>query len=275
VSRSLTLAGALAALVFLSPPYAAPARAAARALPRVMLWAWERPEDLRALDADTGVAFLAQTITLTPDDAATLKGSPYAVHALKGSPYNVQPGYIVSPRMQPLRVAAHTALVAVTRVEVARSTALASSAVDVAAVAAAIARTATLPQVVAVQVDFDAVASERPFYRRLLDRLRARLDPAMPISITALASWCVGDDWLHGLPIDEAVPMLFRMGPANEPYRRVAASRREAASACRGALGVSIDEPLGVDADGRRLYIFNPKPWTARTIADARREAFR
>jgi hypothetical protein len=177
--------------------------------------------------------------------------------------------------MQPLRVAAHTALVAVTRVEVARSTALASSAVDVAAVAAAIARTATLPQVVAVQVDFDAVASERPFYRRLLDRLRARLDPAMPISITALASWCAGDDWLRGLPIDEAVPMLFRMGPANEPYRRVAASRREAASACRGALGVSIDEPLGVDADGRRLYIFNPKPWTARTIADARREAFR
>ena len=56
---------------------------------------------------------------------------------------------------------------------------------------------------------------------------------------------------------------------------RTRPSRREAASACRGALGVSIDEPLAVDADGRRLYVFNPKPWTARTIADARREAFR
>ena len=237
-----------------------------------MLWAWERPEDLRALDADTGVAFLAQTITLTPDDAATLKGSPYAVHALKGSPYNVQPGYIVSPRMQPLRVAAHTALVAVTRVEVARSTALASSAVDVDAVAAAIARTATLPQVVAVQVDFDAVASERPFYRRLLDRLRARLDPAMPISITALASWCVGDDWLHGLPIDEAVPMLFRMGPANEPFLGLAQSRTDARAECRAAVGVSIDEPRAIDPARRRVYVFNPKPWTARSIADARRE---
>jgi hypothetical protein len=177
--------------------------------------------------------------------------------------------------MQPLRVAAHTALVAVTRVEVARSITLASSDVDVDAVAARIARTATLPQVVAVQVDFDAVASERPFYRRLLERLRARLDPAIPISITALASWCAGDDWLRGLPIDEAVPMLFRMGPANEPFRRMAASRGEAASVCRGALGVSIDEPIAVDRDGRRVYVFNPKPWTARTIADARREVRR
>jgi hypothetical protein len=224
-----------------------------------MLWAWERPEDLRALDPDTGVAFLAQTITLAADRAAKLKGSSYTVH----------------PRRQPLRVGRDTALVAVTRIEVARSTAVASSGIDADAIATVIARTATLPHVVAVQVDFDAVASERPFYRRLLERLRGRLDPAMPISITALASWCVGDDWLGDLSIDEAVPMLFRMGPVNQPFQRAAASRHGVARACRGALGLSTDEPLGVDADGRRVYIFNPRPWTARAIIDARREAFR
>jgi hypothetical protein len=279
VSRRLALAGALSALVFLAPSYAAPARAAGHTLPRLVLWAWERPEDLRALDPDTGVAFLAQTITLTADRAATLKASPHTVHALKGSPDTVHalkgPSYTVQPRRQPLRVGRDTALVAVTRIEVARSTAVASSAIDADAIATVIARTATLPQVVAVQVDFDAVASERPFYRRLLERLRARLDPAMPISITALASWCVGDDWLGDLSIDEAVPMLFRMGAVNQPFQRAASSRRGVARACRGALGLSTDEPLGVVADGRRVYIFNPKPWTARTIIDARREAFR
>jgi hypothetical protein len=65
------------------------------------------------------------------------------------------------------------------------------------------------------------------------------------------------------------------MGAVNQPFQRAASSRRGVARACRGALGLSTDEPLGVVADGRRVYIFNPKPWTARTIIDARREAFR
>ena len=99
--------------------------------------------------------------------------------------------------------------------------------------------------------------------------------PGTPISITALASWCVGDDWLGDLPIDEAVPMLFRMGPVNQPYLHLAQSRGDARPECRGALGVSIDEPRSVDAVRRRIYIFNPRPWTALTIADARREALR
>jgi len=270
VSRGLALPGALSALVFLSPPYAAPARASARALPRVLLWAWERPEDLRALDSDTGVAFLAQTITIGADRAArssdrsaTLKGSPSTIEA---SPYTIE------PRRQPLRVDPATALVAVTRVEVARSFALASAPIDAGEVAAIIARTATLPRVVAVQVDFDATASERPFYRRLLERLRARLNPAVALSITALASWCVDDGWLRGLPLDEAIPMLFRMGPANEPFLGLARSPNLARAECRAAVGVSMDERHAIDPARRRVYVFNPKPWTARTIADARRE---
>ena len=34
----------------------------------------------------------------------------------------------------------------------------------------------------------------------------------MPLTITALASWCDGDDWIDGLPVADASPMLFRMG---------------------------------------------------------------
>jgi hypothetical protein len=73
-----------------------------------------------------------------------LKGSPYMVYTLKGSPYMVHAvkgsSYTVRARRQPLRVGRDTALVAVTRVDVARSTAVASSAIDADAIATVIAR---------------------------------------------------------------------------------------------------------------------------------------
>src|SRR5262249_59556332 len=76
-------------------------------------------------------------------------------------------------------------------------------------------KSATMPHVSGVQVDFDAVESERPFYRDLLTRLRPKLPPTTSLSIPALASWCAADAWLDGLPIDEAVPLLFRISPAD------------------------------------------------------------
>src|SRR5262249_12637984 len=65
---------ALAAGLLFSPPGGAgTASARARpplALPPLMLWAWDRTDDLRFLDtADTGVAFLAATVTLRGDAA--------------------------------------------------------------------------------------------------------------------------------------------------------------------------------------------------------------
>ena len=82
-------------------------------------------------------------------------------------------------------------------------------------------RTASRPGIAALQVDFDAKRSERGFYAALLRSLRSQMPPQLPLSIAALASWCSNDDWISGLPIDEAVPMLFRM----EPDRRQAADR--------------------------------------------------
>jgi len=59
--------------------------------PSLVLWAWERPEDLRGLGTSAGVAFLAQTIALDESIA-------------------------VRPRRQPLHVDRSTALIAVTRI---------------------------------------------------------------------------------------------------------------------------------------------------------------
>ena len=213
-------------------------------LPQLMLWAWERPVDVRGLDRGIGVAFLAQTITL---DNAT---------------------FVVAPRRQPLRVDPGTPLVAVTRieapVEAPKDPAL------IAQIARAIARTVE-PTVHGVQIDFDARRSQRGMYRTLLHEVRRALKPGTPLSMTALASWCLDDDWLHDLPVDEAVPIPFRRGPAEAPRRNSLGDRLQSGR-CRAALGLSLDEPLDARAGRRRVYVFNPSPWTAATIDAAKRQ---
>lgn len=217
-------------------------------LPDLMLWAWERPTDLRGLDARTGVAFFAQSIVIS-DDTTRLS---------------------VTPRRNRLLISPQTRLMAVTRLE---SPDTAASRLDEQAleqIAQAIAKTATLPQVVAVQIDFDAANSERAIYRQLIGRVRDALPKRTLLSMTALASWCSGDDWLDGLPIDEAVPMLFRMGRINEPYVSLGARPADAVPECRTALGTSLDEPLTVRSRGRRVYVFNSDPWTPQAVTRAR-----
>ena len=134
----------------------------------------------------------------------------------------------------------------------------------VGAVADEVMRAARLPRVRAVQIDFDARQSERQWYAELLRRVRARLDARMPLTITALASWCLGDAWITELPVADAVPMLFRMG-AGEP-REV---REFSAGVCRTDVGVSTDEALMVVPRGRRLWVFHPKPWTEEAYRGA------
>src|SRR5437870_8841 len=67
--------------------------------PPIVLWAWERPEDLRSLDTKRfAVAFLAQTLMLKDDEV------------------------IFNPRHQPLQVSPNTKLMAVTRIESQKAT---------------------------------------------------------------------------------------------------------------------------------------------------------
>jgi hypothetical protein len=129
------------------------------------------------------------------------------------------------------------------------------------------------PGTVGTQIDFDARSSDRSFYGDLLRDLRRRLPSGVALSITALASWCMEDDWIAGLPIDEAVPMLFRMGPGDaEVRRRLRRGQDFTDPACRLSAGVSTDEPMPRLHYGRRVYIFHPRPWTAASAANILRE---
>ena len=212
-------------------------------LPPVMLWAWERPEDLTFIDPQkTGVAFLAKTITLRGDKV------------------------VVRPRLQPLKLAEGTKTIAVVRIETDRTELPAYSSAQLAQTVTEI-RNSSVSSV--VQLDFDATVSQRNFYRSLLQTLRRDLPASTALSITALASWCAGDDWLNDLPIDEAVPMLFRLGVDQRQFqRRLETGQPFESRMCQNSAGVSTDEPVNAPAVDR-LYIFNPKPWSKSSFAAA------
>lgn len=217
-------------------------------LPDVMLWAWERPEDLTFLRArTTGVAFLAGTLYLRGDEVQ------------------------VRPRLQPLRVPVGTPLVAVVRVEVDRALLATLAASQRTRALDEIRRLAEAMKPQGVQIDFDATVSQRGFYRQLLFELRRELPPDTALSITALASWCIGDSWVSDLPADEAVPMLFRMGVDERAvHEHLLGGRDFRVPICQKSLGVSTDEPLERLPQGRRVYIFHPGRWTPETVEQAR-----
>jgi hypothetical protein len=221
-------------------------------MPRVVLWAWERPVDLRFINpSETGVAFLARTIHLRSNEV------------------------VVRPRLQPLDLPEGTSVIAVTRVESDQRTKPDLSIQQTEQLATAIAEMVRLPNVSMIQIDFDATRSERAFYHDVILAVRARLPTSVALSITALASWCADDDWISDLPIDEAVPMLFRMGPDRRRIRdRVASGEEFAARPCRDSYGISTDEPLRNLSGAKRLYVFNPGAWTessVREIMDSRK----
>jgi hypothetical protein len=218
-------------------------RSASASMPATFLWAWERPEDLQFIDTNSyGIAFLAKTLTLQGDTV------------------------LVKPRLQPLKVKEGTSLIAVVRVEVSRTDVPALSQDQLARVTSEIVEVSKLRNVKTVQIDFDATASQREFYKQTLTRVRNELPEKMPLSITALASWCAGDNWLRDLPIDEAVPMFFRMGVEKKQFEaRLQSGRSFVNQPCNNAAGVSTDELVNLPAVDR-LYIFNPDPWSQKSL---------
>lgn len=218
--------------------------------PELILWAWERPEDLRFIDnKKVGVAVFSQLITINGKQIR------------------------VRPRQQPVLMPDGTYVISVTRIESdRRSNAIPDRAILDRVVEALIKDAAKAPM---IQIDFDARKNEREFYLELLRKVRARLPKEKKISVTALASWAVYDPWIpakDGL-VDEVVPMFFQMGKTgNEtlaklmrleklPYRdAVAVSVSEAGSAKLVESWRRSHEPIAV------LYVFNSAKWTPSTF---------
>ena len=206
--------------------------------PARFAWSWDRREDLSFLEPGQGVALVVTSLEFRGD--RTL--------------------------VRPLRVAvalpAHAVVLPVVHVEALPSMHAALDAGQRGLFIDAVLRAAAQSPRHAVQVDFEAAPSQRAFYADVLAEVRSRRPDAL-ISITALASWCFADRWTAALPVDEVVPMAFRMGRRSADYRQwVAASGRWPASAC-DSTGVASDEMLQRVPRSRRLYFFSPQPWTS------------
>lgn len=216
----------------------------------IVLWAWDRPEDLSFVDPSrVTIAYVAATIVLSGDTAK------------------------VQARLPPLTLPSGARAIPVIHVAVDRTQTPALNArqaeimVDVARGIAMAKR----PQM--LQIDFEALPSQQDFYAGVLRAVRPRLAEGTALSITALTSWCMFESWTASLPVDEIVPMAFRMGRGSGVQRALDGGQDLRQKNCRHSIGISLDEPRRALPKGRRLYVFNPKSWDRAAYEAALSEA--
>lgn len=206
----------------------------------LVLWAWERPEDLRFAPG-TEIAVQTGFIDLV-GNRIVARGRRFPLLA---DPKNVKTAvvHIQIEHRQPLQWSpALRAQLAHKVLELARPA-----------------------QFHRVQIDFEVRASERQILLDVLHDVRAGLPRDTVLSMTALAAWCDTENWLAGAPVDEIAPMLFRMGEGGRALKaKLAAGGDFALPACRKAYALSADAPLARAPTGRRVYLFNPRRWIAR-----------
>lgn len=214
----------------------------------MVLWAWERPEDLRFAPSNAEIAVQTGFVGIDGSDLVA-RGRGFPLLASR-TPDTVVVHIQIDER-RPVRW---------------------SPALRRRVVAATL-HYATLRSIQRVQIDFEVPASERPILIDVLTDVRHALPPNTLLSMTALASWCDGERWLDAAPVDEIVPMVFRMGrSASVIKRRLANGGDFADRRCRTAIGIATDEPIERAPPGRRVYVFDPTSWTVSRFTAARSE---
>jgi hypothetical protein len=222
-----------------------------------MLWAWERPERISRLDNKIGVAFYAGTIYINNET------------------------YSFQPRSQPLEIPDSTYLEAVVRIENKVGAAPKLSDETMESLLKKLVSIAKRPGIKAIQIDYDAKENERPFYRNFLLKLRQALPWQYPVSITALASWCLGDNWLSNMPVAEIVPMFFDMGAGRKDILSyIKFAKLEKLSVLQKSIGFSMKESDIIDilrarleSSPQRIYFFSYRPWNTNAIETIQSEA--
>lgn len=240
--------------------------------PSINLWAWERDEDLSFVDpSKVSVSYFAGMIYV------------------RGASVDFQ------PRKQKLKLAAGTRTVPVFRIETLRgegapgSMSTSDSRTPDLEAADYVAKTVVnsvkhLPASDMVQLDFDALQDERPFYVEILKKLREQLPAQTKISITALGSWLLGDKWLNNGDADEVVAMMFSIGADKKNILdRIQSQKLDSGTNAKMALGISANETntnkllFAADLQHQfdKLYIFNSRPWTRDRYQAITKEALK
>ena len=215
-------------------------------LPRFVLWAWERPEDLSFLeDKSIGVAYYAGGIVY----------SNYGMELI--------------PRLNTIIIKPETKKIAVIRIDNKGSgSSLKSDYLKMSA--NFITNLCKDSNLTACQIDFEVRSSEKDFYKKLISEVRNKLTYRVPLTITALASWCDKNSWLNSLAI-MATPMFYRLGLEDHEIKTGLVGKTfMQARACQKSIGVSTDEKLPDSKyfKNKSIFIFNPNSWTSASLAD-------
>lgn len=206
---------------------------------KTIVWAWERNENLTFLDSDTIVAYYAGSVIIKDGRMS------------------------ISKRVRTLKILTDTKVIPVVRIDN-FETAEYLTPWRTKDIEDFIISSCDQEQVVGCQIDFDAKTSERPAYVSIISSVRDRLPKNVPLSITALVSWCDKGSWMNDAKIDFAVPMFYRLGADESIIRNGYTGKTFMGSPkCAEAIGISTDEPFPKEKyiKGRDIYIFNPNPW--------------
>lgn len=250
--------------------------------PKLTLWAWERDEDLSYIEpSKVRVAYFAGTVFVRgssvrfrprtqklklPKNAVAFP--VFRIESIRASNVSNEPHCLTLSGLQrddDLNVPCTEAASFVAKTIAARMEKLQQS---------------NLQQ--SVQIDFDALEDERPFYKELLKNLRKELPTGTKISITSLASWLLADKWMERGSVDEAVAMLFSIGPGKKEVLSVLKKRKlDSGVKIPVAIGISASEhatnkvlfELGVQRKTDNLYIFSSRPWTEQRLRSITCEA--
>jgi len=209
----------------------------------IVIWVWERPENLYFLkEKNITFAYLSGTVTKTNN------------------------GLVYYSRRQPLRIPDYSNSIAVIRIED-KSDKHEFNNQDLLDISEYIAKSCQEKETnLGCQTDFDAVESQTDFYKKLVTNVREKLPQNIKLSITALVSWCTsGTPWFNGLPIDEAVPMFFRLGKEENLYwKKIEEGNLKLDVSCHKSIGIATDEPLPnkIYLENKPIYIFNNVYWS-------------
>lgn len=218
--------------------------------PPLMLWSWQKPDNLSILNPllvkskKLGVAFLTARITVDSEKIS------------------------LDPRLSRLQLPQGIYKEAVVRIEV---KALPVPPARPALIDRLVERTLTSAlghtKVNAVQIDFDSRVNQREFYKDFLARLRQRLPGTVALNMTALASWVQGDRWLEdknksnatpSVPsVQAVVPMFFTLGSGKQEALEGLAKRLPEGFNGINCIGLSLSDDAGAKVIGERIKHFD------------------
>jgi hypothetical protein len=211
------------------------AASALAAEPRIYLWAWDRPENLRFLSPEIGVAYFAGEIDL---------GSKKPAFRPRTKPLLLPEAH---PTLPVLHVRAHRS----------HSYGIPQQRLILDAIRQLVANS----RADSLQLDFEVYHSQREFYKQLVRTIKEE-NTHLKLSVTALASWCGRDSWLTGLGIAEIVPMLF------DPSHKSSGAHHflPQDSTCQDAVGIATYESYPTFPRSKKYFVFSNRAWRREDV---------